>query len=102
MKLHERKERLEVGKSDLSGSVFDDVNLSGCTFHNVNLSGASVDDVNMSGWRVHRVTFRGLAPDPRQSCRRVDRRQPLRGHDDRRNSGLRDDRSLQGCTSRQD
>ena len=49
MKLHERKERLEVGKSDLSGSVFDDVNLSGCTFHNVNLSGASVDDVNMSG-----------------------------------------------------
>ena len=60
MKLHERKERLEVGKSDLSGSVFDDVNLSGCTFHNVNLSGASVDDVNMSGWRVHRVNLSGL------------------------------------------
>jgi uncharacterized protein YjbI with pentapeptide repeats len=60
MKLHERKERLEVGKSDLSGSVFDDVNMSGSTFHNINLSGASVDDANMSGWRVNSVNLSGL------------------------------------------
>jgi uncharacterized protein YjbI with pentapeptide repeats len=60
MKLHEAKERLDVSKSDLSGSVFDDVNMSGCTLHNINLSGASVDDANMSGWRVNNVNFSGL------------------------------------------
>jgi uncharacterized protein YjbI with pentapeptide repeats len=49
MKPYEHKERLEVGKSDLSGSVFDDVNMSGCTLHNINLLGASIDDANMSG-----------------------------------------------------
>src|SRR4029077_3727017 len=57
MKLYEHKERLEVGKSDLSGSVFDDVNMSGCTLHNINLSGASIDDANMSGWRVNSVNL---------------------------------------------
>ena len=60
MKLHEAKERLDVRKSDLSGSAFDDVNLSSCTVHNVNLSGASLDDVNMSGWRVNYVNLSGL------------------------------------------
>jgi uncharacterized protein YjbI with pentapeptide repeats len=60
MKLHERKEPLDVSKSDLSGSVFDDVNMSGCTLHNINLSGASLDDINMSGWRVHNVNLSGL------------------------------------------
>ena len=60
MKLHETKERLEITKSDVSGSVLDDVNMSGSTIHNVNLSGASVDDVNMSGWRVNYVNLSGL------------------------------------------
>ena len=45
MKLHEQKGPLDVSKSDLSGSVFDDVNMSGSTIHNVNMSGASLDDV---------------------------------------------------------
>jgi uncharacterized protein YjbI with pentapeptide repeats len=60
MKPYEHKERLEVGKSDLSGSVFDDVNMSGCTLHNINLLGASIDDANMSGWRVNSVNLSGL------------------------------------------
>ena len=60
MKLHDVKERLQVSKSDLSGSELDDVNLSGCNIHNVNLSGASLDDVNMSGWRVNNVNLSGL------------------------------------------
>jgi len=50
MKLHNTKERLDVQKSDLSGSVFHDVNLSGC----------DLDDINMSGWRVKNVNFSGL------------------------------------------
>ena len=65
MKLHEQKEPLDARKSDLSGSVFDDVNMSGCTIHNVNLSGASLDDVNMSGWRVNYVNLSGCgSPRP--------------------------------------
>jgi uncharacterized protein YjbI with pentapeptide repeats len=52
MKLYETKERLEVQKSDLSGSLFSDVNVSGSSFENVNCSGANFDDANMSGWRV--------------------------------------------------
>ncbi len=60
MKLNQAKERLEVSRSDLSGSAFDDVNMSGMTFHNVNFSGAKFDDINMSGWRVHNVNFSGL------------------------------------------
>ena len=62
MNLHEIKERLEIKKSDISGSLFDDVNMSGCTIHNVNLSGAAFDDVNMSGWRVNYVNLSGLHP----------------------------------------
>lgn len=30
MKVHHEKHRMAVTDSDLSGSVFDDVNLSGC------------------------------------------------------------------------
>lgn len=60
MKLHQVKERLDVYKSGLSGSVFDDVNMSGMRFHNINLSGADFDDINMSGWRIHNVNFSGM------------------------------------------
>src|SRR4051812_29952406 len=63
MKIESEKHRLQVNKSDLSGSVFDDVNLSGGTYHNVNLSGSSFDDINMSGWRVHNVNLSGLRID---------------------------------------
>ena len=71
MKIHEQKDRLAVTKSDISGSLFDDVNLSGATYenvnmsggkyHNINLSGCSFDDLNMSGWTVHNVNLSGLS-----------------------------------------
>jgi hypothetical protein len=60
MKLYEAKERLDIKKSDVSGSAFSNVNISGATFENVNISGASFDDVNMSGWRVHDANLSGL------------------------------------------
>ena len=70
MKIHMEKHRLDVSKSDLSGSVFDDVNLSGGTYenvnlsggsyHNINLSGCTFDDLNMSGWRVDDANLAGL------------------------------------------
>src|SRR5262245_27354358 len=73
MKIHQERHRLNVTNSDVSGSLFDDVNLSGCTYenvnmsggtyHNINLSGCSFDDVNMSGWRVHHVNLSGLRID---------------------------------------
>jgi uncharacterized protein YjbI with pentapeptide repeats len=70
MKLHRVKQRLEVNNSDISGSVYDDVNMSGstignvnlagCTFANVNMSGAVFEDANCSGWKIHDVNLSGL------------------------------------------
>ena len=59
LKLYETRERIEAKKSDLSGSVFVNVNLSGATFENINASGASIEDANMAGWRVHDVNLSG-------------------------------------------
>jgi uncharacterized protein YjbI with pentapeptide repeats len=63
MKVEGGTHRLEVRKADLSGSIFDDVNLSGGDYHNVNLSGCSIDNANMSGWRVHNANLSGLKID---------------------------------------
>ena len=52
MKLDCVRHRLDVTKSILSGSVFNDVNLSGSSFTNINMSGWTLDDVNVSGLRV--------------------------------------------------
>jgi uncharacterized protein YjbI with pentapeptide repeats len=70
MTLHKVKECLHVHLSDISGSIYDDVNMSGstignvnlagCSFHNVNISGATFEDVNMSGWKAHDVNLSGL------------------------------------------
>jgi Pentapeptide repeats (8 copies) len=67
MNLHKVKECLNVHISDISGSIYDDVNMSGstisnvnlagCSFRNVNISGAAFEDVNMSGWKVHDVNL---------------------------------------------
>jgi len=69
MKLHGVKECLDVHKSDISGSVYDDVNMSGstvgnvnlagCSFKNVNLSGATFEDANCSGWKLNDVNLAG-------------------------------------------
>ena len=55
MKLHGVKECLDVHKSDISGSVYDDVNMSGSTVGNVNLAGCSFKNVNMSGAKIGRA-----------------------------------------------
>jgi uncharacterized protein YjbI with pentapeptide repeats len=70
MNLHKVKECLHVHISDISGSLYDDVNMSGstinnvnlagCSFRNVNVAGAAFDDANMSGWKVHDVNLSGL------------------------------------------
>jgi len=99
MNIHQQKHRLQVTDSDLSGSVYDDVNLSGSsyenvnmsggTYHNVNLSGCTFDDLNMSGWA--RAPRESLGLEDRQGEPRwsVDRQQPARRHDHRRNRGDR-------------
>jgi len=63
MKLHGIRECLDVHNSDISGSVYDDVNMSGstignvnlagCTLKNVKMSGAAFEDANLSGWKIH-------------------------------------------------
>ena len=74
MNIHQQKHRLQVTDSDLSGSVYDDVescpaaatsNRQSCpaAVSNVNLSGCTFDDLNMSGWRVHHVNLSGLKID---------------------------------------
>ena len=49
MKLQNVKETLLATNADLSGSVFDDVNLADATFNNVNLSKATFTDINLRG-----------------------------------------------------
>jgi uncharacterized protein YjbI with pentapeptide repeats len=48
MKLHQFAEPLEVTRSRLVESIFNDVNLAGTTFENVNLSNARIHDVKLS------------------------------------------------------
>ena len=49
MKIERQKDRLDVHDSDLSGSVFDDVNMSGWRAHDVNLSGLRIGKANLAG-----------------------------------------------------
>ena len=70
MNLHKVKECLYVYISDISGSIYDDVNMSGstidnvnlagCSFRNVNISGATFENVNISGCKVLDVNLSGL------------------------------------------
>ena len=63
MKIESEKHRIDVRKTDLSGSEFDDANLSESDFHNINLSGCGFNDLNMSGWGVHNTNLAGLRLD---------------------------------------
>jgi uncharacterized protein YjbI with pentapeptide repeats len=60
MKIESENHRVEVHKTDLSGSKFDDVNLSCSDFRNINMPGCSFDDLNMSCWRVRNANLSGL------------------------------------------
>jgi uncharacterized protein YjbI with pentapeptide repeats len=69
MDIHDKtRMRLDVKNSDVSGSVFDDVNMSGWTAHNVNMSGFRIENANLAG--LH---------NQRQSGRHNDLELPFRG-----------------------
>ena len=55
MDIQHTKVHLNVNVSDVSGSVFDDVNMSGCTAHNVNMSGFRIDDANLAGLHLGKL-----------------------------------------------
>lgn len=61
MNIHDQKQRLSVKGSDISGSLFDDVNASGATLHNVNMSGWHVDYVNLAGLRLTKANLAGAS-----------------------------------------
>src|ERR1700753_1207284 len=61
MDIHHTKRRLDVRQSDISGSVFDDVNMSGCTAHNVNISGMRIDDANLAGLHISNANLAGAS-----------------------------------------
>jgi uncharacterized protein YjbI with pentapeptide repeats len=63
MKIHDTKERLDVSKSDLSGSAFDDVNMSGTTLHNINLSGLRLTKANLAGASISESRYDGMTID---------------------------------------
>ena len=52
MDIHHTKQRLDIKGSDVSGSIFDDVNMSGWTAHNVNMSGFRIDNANLAGLHI--------------------------------------------------
>jgi uncharacterized protein YjbI with pentapeptide repeats len=61
MKLNEVAEPLDVTRSNLSDSNFNDVNLANARFENVNLSGSLLQNVNLSGVRISNANLNELA-----------------------------------------
>ncbi len=57
MKIHQTKDALEVTRSNLANSVFDDVNLQGTSFNNINLSKATFTDINFSGTKFSNLNL---------------------------------------------
>jgi uncharacterized protein YjbI with pentapeptide repeats len=47
MNIHQQKHRLDVRGSDLSGSLFDDVNLSGAVISDGRYDGMTIDGVDV-------------------------------------------------------
>jgi uncharacterized protein YjbI with pentapeptide repeats len=66
MKRHRNNEPLEVTRSRLTGSTFNDVNLAQTSFTNVNLSGARIDDVNLTGTVIRDANLSHVSID--ESC----------------------------------
>ena len=50
----------EFRHCDMSGSVFDDVNLGGATFYNVNLAEATIRNANLSGLKIEGAGITGM------------------------------------------
>jgi uncharacterized protein YjbI with pentapeptide repeats len=60
MDIHDKtRMRLDVKNSDVSGSVFDDVNMSGWTAHNVNMSGFRIENANLAGLHITNANLVG-------------------------------------------
>ena len=68
MKLDKAIDRLDVHASDLSGSVFNDVNISGASFEDVNMSGWIVNNANLAGLRLTNANLAGASIS---ECRNV-------------------------------
>lgn len=61
MKLHKAIERLDANDANLSGSVFENVNLAGARFHDVRLSGVIVENADMAGAQISDVNLTGAS-----------------------------------------
>lgn len=55
MKLSSAREPIEAVDFDMTGSVFDDVNLTGARFHNVKLQNASIEESCIEGLRINGI-----------------------------------------------
>ena len=63
MKIEGERQRISVTKSDVSGSLFDDVNMSGWSVHNVNPSGLRIDKANLAGCTIANTRLAGMTID---------------------------------------
>lgn len=55
--LHDKRDCLDVRRSNLSGSQFEDVNLSNCCLSNVNMSVCKIGKANLSRFQVDDATM---------------------------------------------
>jgi hypothetical protein len=60
MKLHKIKECLHVHISDISGSIYDNVNMSGRKVHDVNLFGLKITKSNLQGAAISDSCLDGM------------------------------------------
>jgi uncharacterized protein YjbI with pentapeptide repeats len=61
LQLQRTARRLDANDVNLSGSVFENVNLSEAAFHDINFSGATIEAANMTGMRLTHVNLRDAA-----------------------------------------
>lgn len=55
MRLAAGRDRLDAVDFDMTGSVFDDVNLTGARFHNVKLQDATIEESCVAGLRINGI-----------------------------------------------
>lgn len=60
MKLAAGRDRLDAVDFDMTGSVFDDVNLTGARFRNVKLQDATIEESCIAGLRINGILVTDL------------------------------------------
>ncbi|WP_085465355.1 pentapeptide repeat-containing protein [Mesorhizobium australicum] len=55
MRLAAGRDRLDAVDFDMTGSVFDDVNLTGARFHNVKLQDVTIEESCVAGLRINGI-----------------------------------------------